>query len=85
MKVIVPAIICTLLPIVSLSADRSVTVRDRYGNIVETRDRFGNDTAVRDRDGNITRTEQLEGRQKIIRDRNGIMPLKSGGYVHFAA
>lgn len=27
----------------------------------------------------------IEGSGVIIRDRNGIMPLKSGGYVHFAA
>ncbi|MCX5871930.1 MAG: hypothetical protein NTY51_01675 [Deltaproteobacteria bacterium] len=71
MKVIVAAIIFTLLPVVSLSNDRSTTVRDRYGNIVETRERHGDETTVRDRYGNITRTEQREGRQKIIRDRNG--------------
>ncbi len=71
MKVIVAAIILTLLPIVSSASDRNTIVRDSYGNIVETRDRFGNDTTVRDRDGNITRTEQIEGRQKIIRDRFG--------------
>jgi hypothetical protein len=73
MKTIVPAIIFTLLPIISFSADndRSTTVRDRYGNIVETKDRHGNDTTVRDREGNITRTEQYEGRQNIIRDRFG--------------
>ena len=27
----------------------------------------------------------IEGSGVIIRDRNGIMPMKSGGYVHFAA
>ncbi len=73
MKVIVAAIILTLLPVVSFASDRSVQVRDRYGNLVETRERHGDETTVRDRYGNITRTERYEGRQKIIRDRNGNM------------
>jgi hypothetical protein len=71
MKVIVAVIILTLLPIVILASDRSTTVRDKYGNIVETKDRYCDDTTVRDRYGNITRTEQYEGQQKIIRDSNG--------------
>ena len=71
MKIIVAIIILTLLPIVILASDRSSTVRDQYGNIVETKDRYGDDTTVRDRYGNITRTEQYEGSQKIIRDQFG--------------
>ena len=71
MKIIVAIIMLTLLPIVILASDRSTTVRDQYGNIVETKDRYGDDTTVRDRYGNITRTEQYEGSQKIIRDRFG--------------
>ena len=71
MKVIVVAIIFTLLPIVSFASDRSSQVRDRYGNLVETKERHGDDTTVRDRYGNISRTEQREGRQKVVRDRNG--------------
>ena len=71
MKIIVAIIILILLPIAILASDRSSTVRDQYGNIVETKDRYGDDTTVRDRYGNITRTEQYEGSQKIIRDRNG--------------
>ena len=71
MKVIVAAIIFTLLPTVGLSADHSTTVRDSYGDVAETRDRYGDDTTVRDKYGDIIRTEQLEGRQKIIRDRFG--------------
>jgi len=71
LKIVIAIIILTLLPIVILASDRSVTVRDKYGNIVETKDRYGDDTTVRDRYGNITRTERYEGRQKIIRDRNG--------------
>ncbi len=71
MKIIVAIIILTLLPIVILASDRNSTVRDKYGNIVETKDRNRDETTVRDRYGDITRTERYEGRQKIIRDRNG--------------
>ena len=72
MKVFVVAIMFMLLPVVGLSSDRSVTVHDRYGNIVETKDRHGNDTTVRDRSGNIIRTEEYDGQgQKTIRDRSG--------------
>lgn len=71
MKIIVAIIMLTLLPIVIFASDRSSTVRDQYGNIVETKDRYGDDTTVRDRYGNITRTEQYEGSQKIIRDQFG--------------
>ena len=72
MKVLIGAIIFMLLPVVGLSFDRSVTVRDRYGNIVETKNRHGNDTTVRDRSGNISRTEEYDGYgRKTIRDRSG--------------
>ena len=72
MRVFVVAIILVLLPVVVLSSDRSVTVRDRYGNIAEMKDRQGNDTTVRDRSGNIIRTEEYDGQgQKTIRDRTG--------------
>ena len=71
MKVIVAAIIFTLLSVVSFASDRSSQVWDRYGNLVETKERHGDDTTVRNRYGNHTRTEQSEGRQKIIRVRNG--------------
>jgi hypothetical protein len=72
MKVFILWIILALLPVVVLSSDRSVTVRDRYGNIVEMKDRHGNDTTVPDRSGNIVRTEEYDGQgQKTIRDRTG--------------
>ena len=71
MKIIIAIIVLTLLPTVIFASDRSTTVRDQYGNIVETKDRYGDDTTVRDRYGNITRTEQYEGSQKIIRDQSG--------------
>jgi len=71
MKIIAVAIIFTLLPLVSFSSDRSIEFRDRSGNLVDTKERHGDDTTVRDRYGNINRTEQREGRQKVIRDRNG--------------
>ena len=65
-------IILALIPVVSSGSDRSVTVRDRYGNIVETKDRYGDDTTVRDRYGSITLTEEYDGQgQKTIRDRYG--------------
>jgi hypothetical protein len=60
MRVFVVAIILVLLPVVVISSDRSITVRDRYGNIVETKDRHGNDTTVRDRSGNIIGTEDVD-------------------------
>jgi hypothetical protein len=70
MKRIVAAIIFTLLPIISFSADndRSTTVRDSYGDVAETRDRYGDDTTVRDKYGDIIRTERYEDGQTIIRD-----------------
>jgi hypothetical protein len=71
MKLIAVAIIFSLLPVISFSSDRSTPVRDRYGNLVETKERHGDDTTVRDRYGYINRTEQCEGRQKIVRDRIG--------------
>ncbi len=71
-KVILIGIILALLPVVSSASYRSVTVRDRYGNIVETKDRYGDDTTVRDRSGNITRTEEYDRQGgKTIRDREG--------------
>jgi DNA-binding protein len=65
-------VILALLPVVSSASDRSVIVRDRYGNIVETKDRYGDDTTVRDRSGNIIRTEEYDQfGGKSIRDREG--------------
>jgi len=60
MKIVIIGIIFSLLPVVSTASDRSVTVRDRYGNIVETKDRYGDDTTVRDRSENIIRTEEYD-------------------------
>ena len=37
MKLIAVAIIFSLLPVISFSSDRSTQVRDRYGNLVETK------------------------------------------------
>ena len=72
MKIVIIGIIFSLLPVVSTASDRSVTVRDRYGNIVETKDRYGNDTTVRDRYGNIIRTEEYDRYGgKTIRDSDG--------------
>jgi hypothetical protein len=72
MKIIVACIIVALATVVSMASDRGVIVRDRYGNIVETKDRQGDDTTVRDRYGNITRTEEYDRYGgKTIRDRYG--------------
>ncbi len=74
MKTIVAAIIFSLLPIISFSADndRSITVRDSYADVAETRDRYGDDTTVRDKYGDIIRTERFDGQGSItIRDRFG--------------
>ncbi|MFH0959235.1 MAG: hypothetical protein V1897_11080 [Pseudomonadota bacterium] len=65
-------IILALLPVVSSASDRSVIVRDRSGNTLETKDWYGDDTIVRDRSGSITRMEHYDGQgQKTIRDRAG--------------
>jgi hypothetical protein len=71
-KIVIICIIFTLLSVVSSASDRSVIVRDRYGNIVETKDRHGDDTTVRDRYGNIIRTEEYNRYGgKTIRDCDG--------------
>lgn len=45
--------------------------RDRYGNVVETRDRQGNEYVYRDRYGNATGTGRYEGGRRVYRDRYG--------------
>ena len=60
MKVIVAAIIFTLLPLVSLASGHSVQVRDQYGTLVETKERHGDKTTVRDRYGNVIGTEEAD-------------------------
>jgi hypothetical protein len=60
MKVIAAAIISTLLPTVSIASDRNTEVRDRYGNLVETKERHAGETTVRDRYGNIIGTEEAD-------------------------
>lgn len=72
MKAIAAAIIFTLLPLVGFASDQSVQFPDRYGNLVETRDRRGGETVVRDGYGDITRTERNKGQgRKTIRDKQG--------------
>ncbi len=46
-------------------------VRDRYGNIVETWHRRGNETEVRDRYGNLEETRTRRGNEIQVRDRWG--------------
>ena len=62
MKVIAAAIIFTLLSVVSFASDGITQVRDRCGNLFETKERQGVETTVRVHYGNITRTERYEGR-----------------------
>ncbi len=72
MNVIIIGLIFALLPVVSSASDRGVIVRDGYGNILETKDRYGDDTTVRDRYGNIIRTEEYDRYGgKTIRDSDG--------------
>ncbi len=60
MKTIVAAIIFTLLPLISFSADndRSTTVRDRDGNIIRTEQYEGRQKIIHDRFGHIIGTEE---------------------------
>jgi hypothetical protein len=61
-----------LLPAICLAHDDHVIVRDRSGNVVATKDRFGDETIVRDRSGNVIGTEEYDrGGNKIIRDSAG--------------
>lgn len=71
MKVIVAAIIFTLLPVIIYGSGRSTQVRDNYRNLLETKESDGEETIVRDKYGDMIRTERHEGRQLIIRDNNG--------------
>jgi hypothetical protein len=72
MKVIATAIIFTLLPVVRFGSDRSTQVRDQYGNFIQTKELYWDETTVRDRDRNITRTERFEDQgRKSIRDKQG--------------
>ena len=54
MTIIAAAIICTLRPVVGFASD--LNAQDRYGNLIKTRERHGDETTVRDRYGSITRT-----------------------------
>ncbi len=58
MKVIVAAIIFTLLSVVSFASDRSSQVWDRYGNHTRTEQSEGRQKIIRDRNGNIIGTEE---------------------------
>ncbi|MHB8205114.1 MAG: hypothetical protein ACYDHG_15595 [Desulfomonilaceae bacterium] len=66
MKVIAAAIILTLLPVLGFTSDSSSQVRDRYGNLVETKDRHGDETSVRDYYGNITRNNSRKSHAIVI-------------------
>ena len=81
MKVIATANIFTLLALVSFPSDRSIQVRDQYGNVVETKEKQWDETTFSDRYGNITRTERYAGQgRKTIRgkQRNLVGTEKAG-------
>lgn len=52
--------------------------RDRYGNIVGTKDYQGNEYVYRDRYGDATGTERYEGGRKVYRDRYGNVEYTEG-------
>ena len=58
MKIIVSAIVFTLLTAFGFASDRSIAVQGHYGNLVETKDRHGADTTVRDRYEHIVGTRR---------------------------
>lgn len=61
MKVIIIGIILILLPLVCSASDRSVAVRDRYGNITLTEHYDGQgQKTIRDRAGNIIGAEDRD-------------------------
>jgi hypothetical protein len=65
-------ILVVLSPAICSARDDHVIVRDSSGNVVETKDRHGNETIVRDRSGDLIRTEGYNRwGSKIIRDREG--------------
>ena len=73
------AIILIVVLAVALPCFGQQTVyRDRYGNVVETRERQGNEYTYRDRYGNTTGTERYEGGRKVYRDRFGNVEYTEG-------
>lgn len=65
-------ILLILAVLIALPCYAQQTVyRDRYGNVVETRQRQGNEYVYRDRYGNTAGTERYEGGRKVYRDRFG--------------
>ena len=68
MKAIILIIILAVAP---PCFGQQTVYRDRYGNVVETRERQGNEYTYRDRYGNTTGTERYEGGRKVYRDQYG--------------
>ena len=64
----------TLLAILTLflpSAVQSYEYRDRFGNLIYTGERRGNETVYKDRYGNTFETETRERDRNVYRDRFG--------------
>lgn len=60
----------TILVLLPLAA-HSYEYRDRYGNLVYTGERRGNETVYKDRYGNTFETETRERDRNVYRDRYG--------------
>ena len=69
MKIIVAAITFTLLSVVSFASDRDTQVRDRCGNLVETKDRHGDDNTC----GIVTATSFELSDMKAVKRLSGIV------------
>ncbi len=67
MKTITLLAILALTPIVAHSYEH----RDRFGNLIYTGERRGNETVYRDRYGNTFETEARERGRSVYRDRFG--------------
>lgn len=66
-KLTLALIIVLTMPIISLGYE----YRDRFGNLVYTGERSGNQTIYRDRYGNTFETETHDPGRNIYRDRFG--------------
>ena len=66
-KITLLAIIALAIPVIA----QGYEYRDRFGNLVYTGDRSGNQTTYRDRYGNTFETEMRERDRNVYRDRYG--------------
>lgn len=62
-------IVFLLLPIIS--SGEASEIRDKYGNLIYTKDRQGSETDIRDKYGNLIGTERDSGNRREFRDKYG--------------